>query len=500
MNTLGPGKALRPLVLVTVAAVLLAFVSGSDAGGGVRETKILPSDGSEGAQFGRAIAMDGDLIVVGAWHDGHAGPSSGAAYVFRWDGSEWVEEAKLVASDAEALDRFGFSVAISGDTIVVGSRYDNHAFFSAGSAYVFRYNGAEWVQEAKLTAADAQPQDQFGVRVSISGDAVVVGAPFRDDFGTDSGAAYVFRRIDGSWTREAKLTVPELQPNDHFGGGAYIDGDTIVISALHHDVTDFNEGAAWVFERQDGEWVQTAKLVASDGEADDRFGIRVTIEGHIIVIGSWLDDDLATDAGSVYVFRNVDGEWVEEAKLYSIHPGLDDHFGVRVSISGDRIAVGAADDNIHGQNIGSAYVFRWDGTAWLPEAKIGATDGAHQDHFGGDVSVSGDILAVGSRGDDDQGTDSGSAYVYRLNVMPDCSSPTIVGTDGPDLIFGTPGDDVIDARGGNDYIAALNGNDIICAGDGADTIFCGRGLDVVHTGPGVERKVEADCETVLDLP
>lgn len=485
-----------PLLAALAAASALGMASGVQA---PRETKILPSDPAVGAQFGRSVAMDGDILVVGAWYDDDKGPSSGSAYVYRREGSGWAQEAKLTASDGAAGDRFGFSTAIDADTIVIGSRYDDHAFVDAGSAYVFHYNGSAWVQQAKLTAQDAATQDEFSTRVAISGDVVVAGAPLKDEAGNvDAGAAYVFRRTSGVWARETKLTVPEEQPGDHFGGGASVSGDTILISALHHDLTGVNEGAAWVFERQSGVWTRTAMLTASDGETEDRFGIRTAMQGDVILIGAWLDDDGGSDAGSAYVFRRVEGNWVEEAKLHSLHPATDDHFGVRTAIDGDLIAIGATDDNYQGYNLGSAYVFRRVDGTWQVEAKIGATDGAADDHFGGDVAIVGDILGVGARGDDDAGADSGSAYVYDLTLHPDCSSPTIVGTDAQDAILGTTGPDVIDARGGDDYIAAISGDDIICGGEGNDTVYCGRGLDVFEGGAGTE-KVAPDCETALGL-
>ena len=171
------------------------------------EVKLTASDAAEGDQFGRRVSVSGDLAIVGARRDDDAGGESGSAYIFRRTGTNWSEEAKLTASDPAAGDFFGFSVSISGDLAIVGAPFDDDAGNQSGSAYVFRRTGTSWSQEAKLTATEAAADDQFGVSVSISGDLAVVGAFGDDDAGSTSGAAYIFRRTGTSWAEEAKLTA-----------------------------------------------------------------------------------------------------------------------------------------------------------------------------------------------------------------------------------------------------------------------------------------------------
>jgi hypothetical protein len=194
--------------------------------------KLLASDVTARDNFGYSVAVSGDTAVVGAYGDGDNGSESGSAYVFRYDGSDWVEEAKLTASDGAAGDHFGFSVAVSGGTAVVGAGRDDDSGSSSGSAYVFRYEGSDWVEEAKLTASDGAAFDWFGVLVAVSGDTAVVGAFGDDDSGSNSGSAYVFRYDGSDWVEEAKLTASDAAPSPSFGArfgmSVAVSGDTAV--------------------------------------------------------------------------------------------------------------------------------------------------------------------------------------------------------------------------------------------------------------------------------
>ncbi|GAF91309.1 unnamed protein product, partial [marine sediment metagenome] len=193
--------------------------------------KLVPSDGAQDDNSGYSVAISGDTAVVGAYADDDNGSSSGSAYVFRYNGSSWAEEQKLLASDGEANDYFGHAVAISGDTAVVGAYGDDDNGSSSGSAYVFRYNGSNWSEEQKLLAFGGGVGDQFGYSVAISGDAIVIGAPYDDDNGSNSGSAYVFRYTGGNWMLQAMLLASDGEANDYFGRAVAISGDTAVVGA-----------------------------------------------------------------------------------------------------------------------------------------------------------------------------------------------------------------------------------------------------------------------------
>jgi hypothetical protein len=283
-----------------------------------------------------------------------------------------------------------------------------------------------WGQAAKLVASDGAFSDWFGVSVSISGDAVVVGALGDDDNGDSSGSAYVFERDEGgpgNWGQVAKLTASDGAEGDYFGASVSIYGDAIVAGASCDDAdSGERSGSAYLFERDEGgpgTWGQVAKLTASDGASYDYFGYAVSIGGDTVVIGAWGDADNGDDSGSVYLFERNEGgpnSWGQVAKLIASDGAQEDEFGNSVSISGDTVVVGAYFDDDNGFNSGSAYVFERDeGGAdnWGQVAKLTASDGAQEDEFGTAVSISGDTVVVGASWDDDNGDYSGSVYLFE---------------------------------------------------------------------------------------
>ncbi len=384
-----------------------AYIFGLE--GSTWEEKLLASDGTARDYFGRSIGISGDTAIIGEG-DVNLEPN-GSAYIFRFDGSSWFEEAKLLASDVVVADRFGYSVGVSGDTAVIGAEWDDDNGENSGSAYIFRFSGSNWVEEAKLVASDGAAYDWFGYSVSISGDVAVIGTGGDDDNGNFSGSAYIFRFNGSSWGEEAKLVASDGAADDWFGCSAGIFGDTAVIGAYG----DNNEiGSAYIFRFNGSIWVQEAKLLASDGAVADRFGWSVSISGDTAVIGAYADDA----NGSTYIFRFNGSGWVEEAKLLASDGNVGDLFGWSVSISGDTAVIGAYGDNDNGNYSGSAYIFRFDGSNWVEERKLLASDGAADDRFGRSVGISGDTAVVGARQDDDNGDASGSAYIFGLSLNP----------------------------------------------------------------------------------
>jgi len=270
-----------------------------------------------------------------------------------------ISEFKITASDGAADDYFGNSVSISGDYAVVGAPNDTDNERNSGSAYVFKRTGTSWAQEAKLLASDGAAFHDFGVSVSISGDYAVVGAPNDNDNGSQSGSAYVFKRTGTSWTQEAKLLASDGAVADIFGTSVSISGDYAVVGAPGFNVDPIVTGSAYVFKRTGTSWAQEAKLLASDGAPNDRFGGSVSISGDYAVVGAFLDVDNGVQSGSAYVFKRTGTSWVEEAKLLASDRAAGDEFGFgsSVSISGDNAVVGARQDDDNGSGSGSAYVY-----------------------------------------------------------------------------------------------------------------------------------------------
>ncbi len=377
-----------------------------------KKEKILASDGKGGDNFGLSLSISGNVTLVGAHGDNDLGADAGTAFVFRHDGRDWIEEQKLTASDGDSYDRFGWSVAISGDVAAVGAIYDEELGTQSGSAYIFRYDGSSWVEEIKLLASDGDTLDSFGYSVAVFGDVVLVGASLDDDLGESSGSVYVFRYDGSSWVEEAKLLASDGTSGDYFGYDVSLFGDVAVISAVHGGHFLLNTGVAYVFRYNGSSWVEEAKLYASDSATADFFGHRLSVWGSVVIIGAYATDDYGSESGSAYVFRYDGSAWNEEAELHSSDGVAGDRFGYALSLWGNTAVVGAYGDDDRGPLSGSAYIFRYDGSSWYQADKVIAADGQREDWFGRCVSINGDVVLIGANGDDDNGAEAGSSYLF----------------------------------------------------------------------------------------
>lgn len=379
------------------------------------ESKLVASDAEVNDWFGYAVSIDGDTAVVGATGDDDGGSRSGAAYVFIRDGANWVEQAKLTASDAAVDDRFGVAVDLSGGTVVIGASWTDDLGSESGSAYVFVRNGTAWSQQAKLTASDGSSDDFFGGSVSVSGDTLLVGASEDDDQGPQSGSAYVFVRSGTTWSQQAKLTASDGATDDEFGGSVSLDGNTAVIGARWNDGAGADSGSAYVFARSGTTWSEQARLAASDADTEDWFGAAVAVSGDTVVVGATGNDaTTAAYAGSAYVFAYNGAVWSEQARLTASDPIAGHGFGSCLDVSGDSLVIGAPQDDDGGNNSGAAYLFLRDGELWSETAKLTAADAAAYDLYGWSAGISGERVIIASPLDDDAGNASGSATVDHL--------------------------------------------------------------------------------------
>ncbi len=319
------------------------------------EYKLIASDGAGGDLFGYSVDMSGNRCIVGAYGDDDNGSSSGSAYIFEWNGSNWTEKAKLTASDGVDSDYFGYSVSISGDRCIIGAYGDDDNGSSSGSAYIFEWNGTGWTETAKLTASDGYSSDYFGISVDISGDRCIVGAYGDDDNGSSSGSAYIFEWNGLGWIETAKLTAPDGYSSDNFGISVDISGDRCIVGAPYDDDKGSSSGSAYIFQRDGSSWIETTKLTASDGYTSDYFGYSVGINGDHCIASAYYDDDNGSDSGSAYIFQRNGSSWTE-TKLTASDGYTSDYFGYSVEISGDRYIIGACGDDDNGSDSGSAYV------------------------------------------------------------------------------------------------------------------------------------------------
>jgi hypothetical protein len=327
--------------------------------GWAEEAKLGASDPTAGGYFGCSVAIDGDIVLVAKDRDHNAPICSGAAYVFRFDGARWFEESKLVPADRSSCDNFGSSVSVSGELALVGAaRGQGCSLSGKGSAYVFRFNGERWIEETKLAASDAASnEDLFGFSVSASGDRCVVGASNAwSRAQTAGGAAYVYHYDGAHWVEEAKLTAFDALWGDRFGSTVSIDEDVVLVGAPGKDDAVADSGAAYVF-RYRGGWLNEGKLVPSDIASGDQFASSVSVNGDSALMGSLGDDDRGDSSGSAYLYRFSDGKWTEGIKFTASDGAASDVLGLSVCLGATLAIVGACGDDTDAQDTGSAYVF-----------------------------------------------------------------------------------------------------------------------------------------------
>lgn len=377
--------------------------------------RVNPADLAAGDIYGAAFAVDGGVALVASEWDDDQGKDSGAVFVYRCDGEAWTQEQKLLPGNGQAGDNFGRSVELDGDVAVVGAHWDNDKGAKSGSLHVFRYDGQKWNQEQKLLAPDGRKEDRLGNTVSIDGN-VIVGGAWRKG-AEDTGAAYVFRREGGSWVAEQKLTAADAQPGDNFGRHVCVSGDVIAVGAWKDDGGGEDLGAVYVFRHNGTRWAQEQKLSAPDGSASDRLGWAVYLDGDVIVAGAHGDDDKGANSGSAHVWRHDGQVWAHEQKLVPGDGKAHEHFGYAIAVEGDNLVIGAPVSLSHVSGPGSIYLYRHGGDGWEQARKIVPSDGAPQDAFGFHLALGGNVVASGSWRNDDAGPDSGAAYLFTFKDL-----------------------------------------------------------------------------------
>ena len=390
-----------------------------------QQAALKASDAGANDKFGTSVATakDGSTAIVGARLCTDPTLYEGAAYIFTRSGTTWSQQAKIQQSDRHINARFGASVSISedGNTAIVGAELADALpqAASAGAAYIFTRSGTTWSQQAKLIASDGSDSYYFGSSVSITddGNTAIIGA--RLDGGTNFGAAYVFTRSGTTWSQQTKLTASDAQTDDEFGYSVSIsgsDGNTAIVSSPKEDAGGTsNSGAAYIFTRSGTTWSQQAKIQASNKGSNDLFGYglnaaSISGDGNTVVVGAVNEDTSGTDAGAAYVFTRSGTTWSQQAMIKASDAAASDKFGYSVSISddGDTITVGAFNES----GTGAAYIFIRSGASWSQVNKIQASNAQSGDEFGNSISISNKSVIVGAPEEDTTASGSGSAYIF----------------------------------------------------------------------------------------
>ena len=384
---------------------------GADAPGPPAAGKHTASDGAAGSFFGIAVALDGPRALVGAVVADAGAADAGAVYVFEREGDQWQETARLVPDAVQQQAFFGNRVALDGDRALVGAR-------STGFAYVFDRIAGQWQQTARLEPSVAG--EGLGQWVALDGDRAAGSSN-----NAGEGAVYLFeRQPGGAWMEVARLVSPDPQDGDFFGFNVSLDGDRLLAGARFHDDAADDQGAAYVFDLIDGAWQHTATLAPDGADVLDTFGTGVFLLGDRLLVGAPGDDDQADNAGAVYVFDFIDGQWQRTAKLTAADGQAGDAMGTSVAFRGDRLLASAHFEDDNGDNAGAVYVFDFIDGQWQQTDKLTASDGQDFDNFGIAVDFNGGWGLFGAPFDDDQGEDAGAVYVFDLNRAPSAASIT----------------------------------------------------------------------------
>jgi hypothetical protein len=385
----------------------------SDVPGGTGQ-RVVIANGAQGDFFGWSVAIDGDTALVGAYGatvDGHV--QQGAAYVFTKTDGIWNLAAPLTASEGMTFDIFGERVALSGNIAAIGAY---QADGSKGAVYVFSGSGSHWTEKARVVADDGAAGDCLGWSLAATGSTVLAGAPFVMTGQVQTGAIYAFAPSGGTWVQTQKFFPDDINSGDGFGSTVAADGTTAVVAADGALVgANYGQGAAYVLSLSGGTWTQQARLVADDGAAFDNFGRSVAVSGSTVLVGApYAVIDGNGFEGAAYVFNGSGASWRQDQKLVASDGAADGYFGWSVAISGDNALVGAGSYNM--TRAGEAYAFAR-APSVFEETRVFAGDGGGVDDYGWSVGVSGTYAIVGEPfGNVDGNYAQGVTFFYTLTV------------------------------------------------------------------------------------
>jgi MYXO-CTERM domain-containing protein len=391
---------------------------GSDSGAGYlfdhdgtgwsQTDELLPPTGERHNVYSGGIDISGDTVIVGSRHDSKRDYHAGAAHAYEHDGSSWGPNTRIDDGSGGTDHRFGSATAVDADIMAIGQ--PTAQSYVRGTVFLYeRTSNGAWSQSGSINGDDVEA-DRFGMALDLELRRLAVGAPWD----ADGGAVYVFdQSLVGSWTQSARLIPADNAQYDGFGSAVDLGSGQLIAGATGHAPSGTETGVAYVFENVSGSWTEAAKLVGSDSAYYDHFGESVAIDGARAAVGAPDHNSAGTpDAGAVYIFEKGANGWLEQAKLTAATPQWGASFGTAVALSGDSLYVGAPDEDTASSGNGAVYVFEYDGTAWTQVERVTpGSPGSHPD-FGTALAFDGARLAV--MGGDFH--NAGGAYVYELST------------------------------------------------------------------------------------
>lgn len=402
------GSAFKSLSLITL------FISSP---GFTYQQKLLPNDGNSEDKFAFSVAIDGQTALVGALNaDIDNIKDAGAAYLYTLGTDGWQQQAKLTATQPRTGDTLGGNVALKNKYAMLGASRSDLKGEDAGAVFAFEKKGNKWSEQQVLTATDAKAGDAFGQSIALTERFLVIGAPHSDAPLENSGSAYVFIRENNKWQFHSKLTAKDGAQGDLFGISVAIHGNTLLVGADLNDERAEKAGAVYAYHFDGKQWHQQAKLMANDGANTDIFGVRVALFGDTALISARRDDieGVGKDAGSAYIFERSNGHWQQKQKLVAPDGKADDRFARGVALGENTALITAMHNDANGNNAGALYVFKKQQGEWHYSSKVFAKHGQPEDRFGWNIALSNQTAIVASPHRDDNGENSGAAYIIDL--------------------------------------------------------------------------------------
>lgn len=388
------------------ASLLAVLVLAGSASGQCEYAELTPTVASAGADFGWAVAIDGDSAIV-------AHSLAGEVLFYDRIAGVWTFVQALGSDGLTFFDEFGKALSLDGDLAIAGATQDSEFYDHQGAAYVFVRTAGVWATEAKLLASDAEAGDLFGNSVSVSGQRALVGA-WRDDEGGDhAGAVYVFERSGTTWTEMTRLVPSDTNIFHAFGTVVSLSGGRALITAPWDSTLGLANGSAYIFQGAGSQWTEIAKLVPADSADGQWFGWSASLSGATAIIGAWKDSENGTGAGAAYVFEPVGpaASWIETDKWLASDANAGDGFGYSVALSGDIALVGAP--TAEG---GDVYLFERSGATFNESAILTSTDNQSGDQYGYSLGLAPPFAIVGALNGDGAVGNAGSAYILHLDA------------------------------------------------------------------------------------
>lgn len=411
----------RPYACIAAALLGVAAVGGT-ACGQCNPQQLIPADLEDSDEFSRSVDCDGSTLAIGAPLDDVVAMDAGSVRIFEQQSGVWTQVQLIAPADGLPGDRFGSCVSISGDNLVVGAPNFSDGGLGRGTVYVYERQGGTWTFADKLLPSELAPGDRLGTSVAVDGDTLVAGAPFDGLLGPKAGAAYVYQRVGGTWTKIVKLFPTGGDDGDEFGTTVSISGDRMLIGAPRDRVNGIDSGAVHFFARDAQQmWSPDGTVRPPVGSAGFLFGSAIDLDGTVAVIGAHADNTQDVEAGAAHIFNRATRSWTQTIKLTPADLAADDHFGHAVALYGDALLIGTPNQDEFGNNAGAVYRFQNINGTWQLAQKLSPLELSAGDRFGWSVALNDTVLVTSAISAVTNGDITGRAHVFDTGAA--CSCP-----------------------------------------------------------------------------